>query len=446
MPELWTVIEQRAAALGHTERLTAVQLGIPVRSRGTGDRRLMLTAVVVLLVAALVGTVAVGSGLVRMPPVAPAALPQGSATPSAAPSTARPSSTPAASPVAVGPAPWVVFARSRGSAASSGGSLVSRLPSTWAMRADGTGAHELQADRALDVAWSPDGTRLVANSGHILVAEVGETIGDFVDTGVVVPEPEQWTAFDVAPDGEHVVFVRTVHCSARSTVGVIGGVEVVLAAAIAETAGTYCHTLGTLDLRTGQQHDLGKTLVKDQTRDRQLALELPAWSPDGRRIAYTVLDEATDARELWIVNADGTDPAKVALDADVSVLGPRWSPDGTRIAFAQQRWVTDTSPETTVYVADLASGQVERIQTGSDATDRRLCCVDWLDDTHLRVGGGSGDDARFWSVALDVTPHDAQPLADLTEALAAIDAPGRVTTVSEPGDPGRTFYWQPAGR
>jgi len=34
-------------------------------------------------------------------------------------------------------------------------------------------------------------------------------------------------------------------------------------------------------------------------------------------------------------------------------------------------------------------------------------------------------------------------VADLTDALTAIDPPGYVTTISAPGDPGRTFTWQP---
>jgi hypothetical protein len=48
-------------------------------------------------------------------------------------------------------------------------------------------------------------------------------------------------------------------------------------------------------------------------------------------------------------------------------------------------------------------------------------------------------------VSLDATPHEAQFLVDLTESQAAIDPPRSVITRAGPGDPGRTFFWQPVG-
>jgi Tol biopolymer transport system component len=50
----------------------------------------------------------------------------------------------------------------------------------------------------------------------------------------------------------------------------------------------------------------------------------PAWSPDGRRIAFRRGDE------LWVMNADGS--AARPLDG-VAGGEPSWSPDGRRIAF-----------------------------------------------------------------------------------------------------------------
>jgi len=58
------------------------------------------------------------------------------------------------------------------------------------------------------------------------------------------------------------------------------------------------------------------------------------WSPDGHRIAY--VHQVNDgARELWVMNADGS--GKRRLTASGTVGGsPSWSPDGSRIVYASR--------------------------------------------------------------------------------------------------------------
>jgi Tol biopolymer transport system component len=58
------------------------------------------------------------------------------------------------------------------------------------------------------------------------------------------------------------------------------------------------------------------------------------WSPDGRRIAY---DTNRDGNfEIYVMNADGTDPVRLTSDSAADAF-PQWSPDGTRIAFESDR-------------------------------------------------------------------------------------------------------------
>ncbi|HXH07555.1 MAG TPA: S9 family peptidase [Vicinamibacterales bacterium] len=89
----------------------------------------------------------------------------------------------------------------------------------------------------------------------------------------------------------------------------------------------------------------------------------PAWSPDGRTIAYLQGDEARysayEQDKLAIVPADGG-PARVLTAAlDRPVADPVWTPDGHGLVFV----VTD---DRTRYVGRIAAagGEVERLTTG----------------------------------------------------------------------------------
>ncbi len=58
----------------------------------------------------------------------------------------------------------------------------------------------------------------------------------------------------------------------------------------------------------------------------------PAWSPDGRRIAFTT--NLTGRANLWVVNADGGWPLQLAVSDDRQ-NGAVWSPDGKWIVYQQ---------------------------------------------------------------------------------------------------------------
>ena len=63
----------------------------------------------------------------------------------------------------------------------------------------------------------------------------------------------------------------------------------------------------------------------------------PAWSPDGREIAFASSGDAVgeDQRkvEIYVMNADGGEKRRLTQD-DVYDATPAWSPDGRRLAFA----------------------------------------------------------------------------------------------------------------
>jgi len=63
--------------------------------------------------------------------------------------------------------------------------------------------------------------------------------------------------------------------------------------------------------------------------------EWPAWSPDGKYIAYSTT--ADDNQELYVALADGSEPRRLTSDPAIDAH-PAWSPDGKQIVFATNRW------------------------------------------------------------------------------------------------------------
>ena len=63
---------------------------------------------------------------------------------------------------------------------------------------------------------------------------------------------------------------------------------------------------------------------------------VPTWSPDGKRLAFA--SKRTGHFEIWVMNADGSDQKQVTkTDVAVANDGPAWSPDGRKIAFYSNR-------------------------------------------------------------------------------------------------------------
>lgn len=85
----------------------------------------------------------------------------------------------------------------------------------------------------------------------------------------------------------------------------------------------------------------------------EAAKDTPAWSPDSRFIAYTLLDfnAPHGSSELYIMDADGTNQKRIFKlpNEHASAADPAWSPDGKQIAFALSDgndgsiWVTDVN-------------------------------------------------------------------------------------------------------
>jgi Tol biopolymer transport system component len=105
---------------------------------------------------------------------------------------------------------------------------------------------------------------------------------------------------------------------------------------------------------------------------RQIALNArrPAWSPDGRRIAYLsgvgVTGYESEASSVTITRLDGSGSRVVqALNHDADNAGPVWSPSGDELAF--QTGGADAGRRS-IYVIRADGRGKRRLTTGHDPT------------------------------------------------------------------------------
>jgi tricorn protease len=96
--------------------------------------------------------------------------------------------------------------------------------------------------------------------------------------------------------------------------------------------------------------------TRNLTRTPGSAERDPAWSPDGKSIAY--FSDASGEYQLYVRDQDGLQPPKIIdLGPDASFFyAPHWSPDSKRIAF--------TDKHLRVWYVDVAGGKPIKIDTG----------------------------------------------------------------------------------
>ncbi len=166
-------------------------------------------------------------------------------------------------------------------------------------------------------------------------------------------EKRQLTTFgvfpDISPDGSKVVFNGRFPASADPNVFVVNIDGTGLTQLTADTAndGFAAWSPDGSKIvfesnRTGtQQLWLMNADGSNQTQltfDPASKDQVPDWAPDGSKIAYVVNVPGRRGGDVWVINADGTDPHPITSDVDL--LGTAWSPDGTQIATLN--WTTRT--------------------------------------------------------------------------------------------------------
>jgi Tol biopolymer transport system component len=156
---------------------------------------------------------------------------------------------------------------------------------------------------ALSPAWSPDGQVIYfasSRGGTMNIWRIAASGG----------EPEQVTSgqgddaqLDVSSDGKRIVFSTW-----RTNVNIAQA-----------------------DLTAKSEQQNTRLLTTDPVRN-QMA---PAYSPDGKHIAYFSNLKGAEKESIWIANADGSNPVQLVRDNQVDVF-PHWTPDSQHVIYKSE--------------------------------------------------------------------------------------------------------------
>ncbi len=170
----------------------------------------------------------------------------------------------------------------------------------YVVNADGSGLRRLTRNQTgrYQLVWSPDGRTIYF--GRYLVSVDGSGARRLPH----IPLTAVWS-----PDGQQIAFVSTTRGPAP-----FGG----------------CCPSSSSDIYVMNADGSGSRKLMHNAGYN----DKPAWSPDGRKIAFT---SSRDGRaEIYVMNADGSGQRNLTRHP-ARDFRPSWSPDGRRIAFVSNR-------------------------------------------------------------------------------------------------------------
>ena len=209
----------------------------------------------------------------------------------------------------------------------------------WIMNADGTNALALglPADQSFDPSWAPDGKRVLFNSFR------GESrtsiyIMNADGTGVTRITNPPATSGDIRPVafGKRVAFMR--HDGATATVyrvNLDGSDLTPIAPGQQPASSPGGAKLAFVDDGDILEYDAATGLIRNLTNTPAVSEFDPSYSPNGKQIAFASQQSTGNVlNTISVMLADGTAVTRLIWSATDGYGLPKWSPDGKRIAFS----------------------------------------------------------------------------------------------------------------
>jgi TolB protein len=123
----------------------------------------------------------------------------------------------------------------------------------------------------------------------------------------------------------------------------------------------------------------------------------PAFSPDGKQIAYASNRDGNP--EIYVMNIDGTNSRRLT-NHPAYEIAPTWSPNGTQIAFTSDR---ATPGQAQIYLMNADGTGVRRISTGESYADRATWSPAPYNEIAFTARNAGGFDIKAYDLVTNQT-------------------------------------------